>query len=127
MNTMIAEALARSNMWFPGPSQSIQVIHDELEHKLPKYIELRDSCTFVPVLATPVLFNPMTHKAGFSPTNTTIILMHLQTCEVQSEAGKWKSEWMAMVHRHIEAHWNEIKSQSMLDFTNRNITPEVVW
>lgn len=134
MNSLIAEALGQASMcWDPRPSNQVfdstatLRIHDELEHKLPKYLELRDNSTFVPVLATPILWNEMTHKCGYRPGYTRIVLVKLQTSEVQVEPHKWQSPWMAKVHLHIELNWKDIKSQSMINFSNEPLTPEVTW
>lgn len=121
MNSPLFEALGMASMcWNPTPTGVFDAdkaaeIGKALEHKLPKHLEVRDSCTCCPLLAIPIVDNLMTKRAGFG-AERRILVYKLQTDEFASQPHIWLSNpWMHSVHQYILEHWTEIRDGGLID------------
>jgi len=86
----------------------------EMENKI---LEVRDSCTFIPVLA--ILMKPENdiesyylNRSGYSPNQNLVIVIRLDDNKCANSPYDWgnMSRTMPIAHNYIEKHWNELKT-----------------
>lgn len=97
-----------------------------------KFIEIRDSMTFVPAVSFRVINDDDTMKlsrqesyllerAGFpfceesTKYEGRIVLWPMSRDRVEVDSAKWKDRTFATIHRHLEEHWDDVVSGQVLD------------
>lgn len=90
-----------------------------------KVFEVRDSATFLPVVA--VLMTPGPHstgpedyllmRCGYNPSAITVVLFRANGdgSKSWSDAYAWGDRTMQTAHIYIEEHWNELKDGQVID------------
>jgi hypothetical protein len=93
-------------------------------------LEIRDSATFIPVMATDT--SPWTgshviveelrgrqyllRRAGYASAGSTIILLNLDDCRASNDPYDWgNSRTMTTAHEYIENNWDELKDGDVID------------
>lgn len=79
-----------------------------------KYLEVRDSCTCMPVLAVPIEINRMTRSVGFV-SGQFILVTKLVNTQTHHSPEYWPDEWHRSVHRAILDNWEILKDGDVLD------------
>jgi len=82
-----------------------------------KFIEIRDSATFIPALAIAVtgFDDYLAGRAGFGP-EPTVILIHLQTMKSACDPYDWGgARTMPNAHAFIQEHWRNLASGDVVD------------
>jgi hypothetical protein len=102
-------------------------------------LEIRDSMTFIPVMATSTdAFNeerdcfgslvlPSTReriitqsyllrRSGYSSDGSTIIVVNLNDCRASNDPYGWgNARTMQIAHAYIEEHWSELNNGDVID------------
>ena len=91
-------------------------------------LEVRDSMTFIPVVAMDTDPNKYHHQndkyeerrwllrsAGYSSDGDTIILLNLNDCRASNEPYGWNGRTMTVAHEYIERNWGELQDGDVID------------
>lgn len=88
-----------------------------------KFIEIRDSGTCIPVMATLMLSHEdvgraFMERSGFVATNPSVLLTKLSSGESHFDWEGWGggSRTISLCHQHIALHWDEIVSGQVVDW-----------
>ena len=87
-----------------------------------KTIEIRDKATFIPAIAIRVSPNDwsqdsyLLHRAGYSTECPVVLLSSLLGGKpLHGDCYEWGDRTYTVVHNHLQEHWDEILSGSVLD------------
>jgi len=83
-----------------------------------KFIEIRDSMTFIPALALKMDGNDswLAWRAGYSKTQDYILLMHLNQLEATYDPYKWSNgRTMFQAHKWLQDNWDSVEDGGMVD------------
>lgn len=89
-----------------------------------KFLEIRDSATFIPVLAFTTnacdedqIGRFLLRHSGFGVVSECIFLVKLETGGAEYDPYRWpnRSRTMTVAHDYIEKHWSELKSGDVID------------
>ena len=85
-----------------------------------KFLEIRDSATFIPALAIKLTADDefghyLLRRAGFGPNQNYIILHHLESSEFQYYPFSWPNRTMHQAHLYIQDHFDELQSGDVID------------
>lgn len=92
-----------------------------------KYFEVRDSCTYIPVIA--VMLAPTTEDVHIRPQESSLLgacgypsdstahflVTRLSDSETHNSPFDWGSNTMAHAHRYIVKMWKELDSGDVVD------------
>jgi hypothetical protein len=88
---------------------------------ISKCLEVRDSMTFIPVLATNTAPDGegqrfLLRTAGYASDGRTIILTKLNDCSGACDPYEWpSSRTMTVAHMFIQKHFDELKDGDVVD------------
>src|ERR1035438_7146136 len=84
-----------------------------------KILEIRDSGTFIPVMATAFSGeeSPLLRAAGYARCEQYVIVVKLNGIEAQYSAFNWpnSSRTMREAHKYIEKNWKDIEDGDVID------------
>lgn len=123
IENVIALAGWSSMCWSPTPAgvfdaHRVKRAVDAIQHHLPKYLEVRDSGTMMPLLCVPLDRSRMVRYCGFDTDHLTLYVTKLQGGDggTQHDPNRWDLPWMVVVHKYVRDNWNTIPNYSVLDF-----------
>jgi len=89
---------------------------------MTKLFEIRDSCTFIPVMATALVARSgheayLLRRAGYQDDsfNPSFLVTRLNDCLSASDANEWSNRTMRVAHRYIEEHFESLECGEVID------------
>jgi len=85
-----------------------------------KYFEVRDSCTFIPVVAMLTESDDereqyLLKRTGYGPDGALVILMRLDTLNAQYSPSFWLDRTMSLAHEHISEKFDNLETGDVID------------
>ena len=87
-----------------------------------KYLEVRDSCTCIPVIAISTkVEDPIGRKfmwqMGFGPRSNMVFVTKVEPVQTEYNPFAWgeNPRTMFRAHKYIQDNWNELKSGDVVD------------
>jgi hypothetical protein len=82
-----------------------------------KFIEIRDSATFIPALA--IRFSGqdswLARRAGYSKGLPMVLLIHLNKQSCDHDPYRWSNRTMQEAHLYIRNNWEELDDGDLVD------------
>lgn len=87
-----------------------------------KLFEIRDSATFIPVIATLLESDVyeesyLLGRSGYQNYDgpTSVIVTRLNDCLSANDPHEWTNRTMYVAHKHIERHFHDLKTGDVID------------
>lgn len=89
---------------------------------ITKLFEIRDSATFIPVLAAALISDVgeeayLLGRAGYHVYGGTgaVMITRLENCLAANDPHEWGNRTMQTAHQYIEDHFNELCTGAVID------------
>lgn len=85
-----------------------------------KFFEIRDSVTFIPVIATALVSETreeiyLLRSSGYNNQVNTVMVTRLDDCLSANSPFEWPNRTMQVAHAHIEANFHLLESGEVVD------------